>query len=311
MDNKQKPIHQPIMVEEIIKYLNIIDNGTYLDVTTGEGGHSEKLLEHNSTINLICADRDKTILEYAETRLNKYQQRIRFIVSNFDKLHKKVEQSTINGIIADLGISSYHFDADSRGFSFSKDNNLDMRLDGSCEYSAYDIINDFSEKDIADIIYKFGEERFSRRIAKNIIEKRAVKKIQTTKEFKEIIYNSIPKKFHPKNIHPATKTFQALRIYINDELTHIKEGIENLIKLLKPGGRICVLSFHSLEDRIIKNKFRELSGYRGNRDPYSTDEEEIKKVLKIITKKPLIPSKKEIEANPRSRSTKLRVAEKL
>ncbi len=256
MFNDYKPIHKSIMVNEILKALNIRDNGKYLDATTGEGGHSEELLKYNSTISMICNDRDKVILENAKVRLSEYSSRIEFTNFNFDELDSKLAHNSIDGIIADLGISSYHFDVDNRGFSFSKENALDMRLDNNCDVSAYDIVNSFEEKEIADILYIYGEESFSRKIAKSIVEKRKTKPIKTTKELENIIFYSVPKKAHPKNIHIATKTFQALRIFVNNELKHIEKGIEAFISILKENAILCILTFHSLEDRIVKTKFR-------------------------------------------------------
>ncbi len=310
MKDSYKPFHLPIMVDEIIRFLNIKNHGVYLDATTGEGGHTNALLEYNKSVRLICNDRDSIILENAKKRLINYNKRITYINVNFSNIDRYVEKNSVDGIIADLGISSYHFDKDNRGFSFSRDDNLDMRLDNNISLSAYDIVNSFEEKELADIIYKYGEERFSRRIAHNIIKYRKSKSIKTTKQLCDIVNESIPKKFQPKNINPATKTFQAMRIYINDELKHLEESIKTLINILKPRSRLCILTFHSLEDRIVKKKFRDLSGYMGNRNPY-IENQTSEQIIKIITKKPIKPSEKEIKINPRSRSSKLRVAEKL
>lgn len=311
MQNDYNAIHKPILVEEIIEFLDIQDNKTYLDATTGEGGHSEELLKRNQTIKLICNDRDEIILSKSKQRLSAYKDRVTFINSNFDDLDTYLNLNSIDGIIADLGISSYHFDADNRGFSFSGDNNLlDMRLDDNCEFSASDIVNTFEENTIADIIYKYGEERFSRRIARNIVQYRKTKKIEYPSELQEVIKKSIPPKARSKKINPATKTFQALRIFINDELTHLENGIDTFVSLLSTKGILCMLTFHSLEDRIVKNKFRNLSAYKGNRNPFEPIKEE-KKVIKILTKKPISPTTKEQENNKRSRSAKLRVAEKI
>jgi 16S rRNA (cytosine1402-N4)-methyltransferase len=310
MQNEYNAIHKPILTEEMISFLNIQNNGIYLDATTGEGGHSEALLKRNPTIRLICNDRDEVILDKAKQRLSTYKDRVTFINSNFDDLNKNLETGTLNGIVADLGISSYHFDTDNRGFSFKEGNSLDMRLDDKCKFSASDIVNTFDEEEIADIIYKYGEERFSRRIARDIIQYRKTKKIESPVELQEIVRKSIPPKARPKKINPATKTFQALRIYINDELTHLERGIDTFVSLLNTNGILCILTFHSLEDRIVKNKFRNLSAYQGNRNPFESIREE-KKVINILTKKPISPTREEQKTNPRSRSAKLRVAKKL
>lgn len=310
MNKKYKAIHEPIMVEEIIKALNIDDNKIYLDATTGEGGHSDAILEKNDTVKLLCNDRDNIILEKAKIRLNKYKNRIKYFNENFTSLASLVHKSILDGIIVDLGISSFHFDLDKRGFSFNREEALDMRLDSECKYSASDIVNTFPEKELADIIFQYGEERNSRRIARAITDYRKMKSIKLSTQLKDIIYQAIPKKFHPKNIHVATKTFQALRIYINNELENLKKGIDGLVSLVKKNGVICIITFHSLEDRIVKRKFRELSGYAGNRNPYLENLIE-KKLIEIITKKPITPSKQEINNNPRARSAKLRIAKKL
>ena len=310
MQNEYNAIHKPILTEEMISFLNIQNNGIYLDATTGEGGHSEALLKRNPTIRLICNDRDEVILDKAKQRLSTYKDRVTFINSNFDDLNKNLETGTLNGIVADLGISSYHFDTDNRGFSFKEGNSLDMRLDDKCKFSASDIVNTFDEEEIADIIYKYGEERFSRRIARDIIQYRKTKKIESPVELQEIVRKSIPPKARPKKINPATKTFQALRIYINDELTHLERGIDTFVSLLNTNGILCILTFHSLEDRIVKNKFRNLSAYQGNRNPFEPISQE-KKIINILTKKPISPTREEQDINPRSRSAKLRVAKKL
>ncbi|BAQ62211.1 rRNA small subunit methyltransferase H [Geminocystis sp. NIES-3708] len=278
-------IHESVLPKEIIDSLNIIDNASYLDVTLGAGGHTNLILSHNNTVKVMAIDRDIQALHFAQKNLENYGNRVDFWQGNFANFQPL--NLRFDGIIADLGVSSPQLDQGERGFSFRHDGDLDMRMDTSQSLMAKDIVNRWQEKQLADLIYLYGEERLSRRIAKTIIEKRP---FSTTLELANAIASCVPSKYRHGKIHPATRTFQALRIKVNDELASLEKFLQIAPSWLKPEGRIAVISFHSLEDRIVKNQFRDHPN------------------LKIITKKPIIPSIEEQKSNPRSRSAKLRVA---
>lgn len=277
--------HQSVLPLEIIDFLNIIDNGHYLDATLGGGGHTNLILSHNNTVKVTAIDRDIQAIHFSQENLKDYGNRIDFWQGNFADYQPL--NIKFDGIIADLGVSSPQLDQPQRGFSFRHDGDLDMRMDSSQCLMAKDIVNRWQEKPLADLIYVYGEERLSRRIAKTIIEKRP---FCTTLELAEAIASCVPSKYRHGKIHPATRTFQALRIKVNEELTSLEKFLHIAPTWLKPEGRIAVISFHSLEDRIVKNQFRDHPN------------------LKIITKKPIISSIEEQRSNPRSRSAKLRVA---
>ncbi|MBL1209898.1 16S rRNA (cytosine(1402)-N(4))-methyltransferase RsmH [Geminocystis sp. GBBB08] len=276
--------HQSVLPQEIIEYLNIVNNGHYLDATLGGGGHTNLILSHNNTVKVTAIDRDIQAINFVQENLKDYGDRLDFWQGNFADYQPL--NIRFDGIIADLGVSSPQLDQGERGFSFRHDGNLDMRMDTSQSLMAKDIVNRWPEKPLADLIYLYGEERLSRRIAKTIIEKRP---FSTTLELAEAIASCVPNKYRHGKIHPATRTFQALRIKVNEELKSLEKFLQIAPTWLKPEGRIGVISFHSLEDRIVKNQFRDNSS------------------LKIITKKPIIPSIEEQRSNPRSRSAKLRV----
>lgn len=278
-------VHESVFPQEIIEYLNIVENGHYLDATLGGGGHTKLILSHNDTVKVTAIDRDIQALNFAQEKLKDYEERISFWRGNFaDYLPINIK---FDGIIADLGVSSPQLDQGERGFSFRHDGDLDMRMDTSQHLMAKDIVNRWQEKPLADLIYLYGEERLSRRIAKAILEKRP---FSTTLELANVIASCVPSKYRHGKIHPATRTFQALRIKVNEELASLEKFLQVAPSWLKPEGRIAVISFHSLEDRIVKNQFRD------------------HELLKIITKKPIIPSIEEQRTNARSRSAKLRVA---
>lgn len=291
-------MHQPVMPDEVISSLNLKPGDIALDATIGGGGHAIEILKRIGPGGmLIGLDADASAVEISNKRL---EGSGRFLIarSNFRDLDKVLSDegiATIDAALFDVGISSYHLDDAARGFSIQKDGPLDMRIDPSQQVSARDIVNRCREEELSDIIRNFGEERFHRRIARRIVAERASSPIETTGRLKEVIYSAVGGRRGYMRIDPATRTFQAVRIAVNDELGAMEEGIRKAIGLLKPGGRICVISFHSLEDRIAKNVFKECAA-RGE--------------LRIITKKPLRPSDKESISNPRSRSAKLRAAEK-
>ncbi|MEA5531206.1 16S rRNA (cytosine(1402)-N(4))-methyltransferase RsmH [Dolichospermum sp. UHCC 0684] len=279
--------HIPVLSQEVITGLNIQPGGNYLDLTVGGGGHSRLILETAEDVKVTCVDQDEDALKAAKENLSEFGDRVNFIHSNFAN-YQFIENS-YDGILADLGVSSYHLDNPERGFSFRNTANLDMRMNQQQSLTAGDIINEWDEKELADIFFKYGEERLSRRIARRIVEKRP---FNTTTELANAIAYSVPPKYRHGRIHPATRVFQALRIAVNDELKVLETLIEKAPNALIPGGRIAIISFHSLEDRPVKHGLRNSP------------------LLRILTKKPIIATEEEIKQNPRSRSAKLRIAEK-
>lgn len=309
--NKLK--HIPVMAQEVIEYIVKPKVGLYLDCTVGLGGHASMILESSPCSRLIGIDIDPQAIKLAEENLKPYKDRIILFNGNFADLDYIIDQLAIDenfdGIVMDLGVSSVQLDSPERGFSFKTDGPLDMRMDQTKgEPVSYDL-EKLSIKELETIIRRFGEERFAKRIATNIINTNKVSPIKTTTQLAEIIEKSKP--MYSENIHPATRTFQALRIYKNQELSNLSVGLEKAISLLRPGGRISVISFHSLEDRIVKHTFQKYE--RGCECPPEFPKCVCgkKSSLKIITKHPLTPKGEEVSANPRSRSAKLRVAEKI
>ncbi len=280
--------HISVLSRESIEGLNLSPQGHYLDATVGGGGHSELILASFSDLKVTAIDRDEMAIAAAKQRLEQYNDRVNFWHGNYADFTPK--RAFFDGIIADLGVSSPQLDLAERGFSFKYNANLDMRMDRSQSLCAATIINYWSEVDLANIFYQYGEERLSRRIARQIVQKRP---LQTTTELAELVAKCYPPKTRYGRIHPATRVFQGLRIAVNQELDSLESFLDRAIDWLKPNGRIAIISFHSLEDRIVKYKFR--------------DDDR----LKIITKKPLTPQTDEENSNPRSRSAKLRVAERL
>ncbi len=307
--------HTSVLLYECIEALNIRDGYTYVDCTTGGGGHSlgiAKRLGKNS--RLICFDRDKDAIRAASERLSDYSDKITFVNENFSSLEEILDRlgvDNLGGVLADLGCSSYQFDTPERGFSYMHDAPIDMRMDTDSSLSAYKVINEYSESELRRIIFEYGEERFAPRIASFIVKNRAENPIRTTGELAEIIKSAIPAAMRKDGPHPAKRTFQAIRIEVNGELDVIKPTINAAAKHLVPGGRIAMISFHSLEDRQVKDGYRELSrGCICPRD-FPVCVCGIKPIIKEINKKPILPSNRELANNPRSRSAKLRVAEKI
>ena len=307
--------HVSVLLFECIEALNIRDGYTYVDCTTGGGGHSleiAKRLGPNS--RLICFDRDKDAIAAAKERLKDYLDKITFVNENFSSLERVIKEYKIDnlgGVLADLGCSSYQFDTPERGFSYMHDARLDMRMDTDAPLSAYNIVNEYSENDLKRIIYDYGEERFAPKIASSICRARADKPIETTKQLSDIIKGAIPAASRIDGPHPAKRTFQAIRIEVNAELDAITPLIKAAAANLNESGRIAIISFHSLEDRLVKQTYKELSrGCTCPRDfPVCVCGN--KPSIKEITKKPILPTKEELTVNPRSRSAKLRVAEKI
>ena len=304
--------HEPVMLENSINGLNIKENGTYVDGTLGGAGHSKEILKRLSNKGkLIGIDRDEEAINAAKENLSQFPNVI-YIHDNHDNIKSILENldiKKVDGILLDLGVSSYQLDERNRGFSYLGENELDMRMDKSQSLTAKDVINNYKEEDLANIIYEYGEERFSKRIAKNICEYRKEKQIDTTKELVEIIESSIPKKFQNDG-HPAKRTFQAIRIEVNNEIKPLKKTVKDCIELLNPGGRLVIITFHSLEDRAVKNAYIEAKGKcTCPKDlPYCVCG--AKSLGEIITKKPIVATKEEIERNSRSKSAKLRIFER-
>lgn len=293
MLSEYKLFHKPVLVEEVIKLMEVKSDGLYLDCTLGGGGHSLAILEHSSPSGyLVGIDRDPIAISIAEDVLSEFKGRYTLILGNFAHLTELISKTGFNkfdGILFDLGISSMQLEESERGFSFSKDGPLDMRMDPSIKLTAYQIVNTFPIDKLECIFRDFGEEPYAHKIARAIVEYRRKKEINSTKELADLISSVVKKR---GKIHPATKIFMALRIYINDELENLKKALSQAVSLLNPKGRLCVISYHSLEDRIVKNFFKE-SGE------------------KIITPSVIKPSRDEILSNKRARSAKLRGLEKI
>lgn len=292
-------LHIPVMVGEIIDYLNLAPGKTIVDATIGTAGHARAIVERIVPGGrLIGIDRDEDSLAQAKERLKDFSSACEFVHGSFgdiDDIMKKLNISNIDGILFDLGLSSYQLDDPERGFSFQNEGPLDMRFDRNSYISAYDLINNLNEEEISTMLWTFGQERWHNRIARFLVEERRKHAVTTTRELSEIVVRAIPRKYRHYRIHPATRTFQAVRIAVNRELETIETGLTKAIGLLNASGRICVISFHSLEDRIAKLVFRK----------HAASGE-----IKIITPKPQLPTESERIENPSSRSSKLRVAER-
>lgn len=307
--------HVPVMLNEVLSFIPKEKKINLIDATFGGGGYSRAILKNFNIKNLIAIDRDP-ISKIFYDELRKDFDNIELFNQKFSKLDELLKNSEhfkekYDVIIFDLGVSSNQIDNPERGFSFQQDGPLDMKM-GSSNLNAFEVINSFDEKKLADIFYQFGEEKYSRKIAKNIVINRTKKTIQNTLELSEIIKKSVPARNNFKKIHPATKTFQALRIFINDELNELKIALEKSENLLANKGLLIIVSFQSLEDRIVKDFFNHKSGKRWRSSRHLPDLADLgPTTLKIITKKPLRPKDVEINNNPRSRSAKLRVAQKI
>jgi S-adenosyl-methyltransferase mraW len=303
--------HKPVLFDEVME--NIISEGdaVYVDCTLGGGGHTEGMLERSSEKSkVIGIDQDKEAINFAKERLKKYGNKIEIFQDNFRNLDTVIYlagYNKVDRILMDIGVSSNQLDNLERGFSYRYDAKLDMRMDRNLKISAYEVVNDFSEKEIADIIYKYGEEPKSRKIAKNIVEYRKNKKIETTLELSEIIIKSIGKSMKK---HPSKRTFQAIRIFVNRELEVLEEALDKAVNLLNNNGKLLVITFHSLEDRMVKEKFREYE------NPCTCPPEipvcvcNKKSLGKVITKKPIIAKESELNENNRAHSAKLRIFER-
>ena len=307
--------HRTVLLEEAVTGLNIKADGVYVDCTLGGGGHSELILSKlGAEGRLVAIDQDIKAIENAKERLAWSGKQINFVQRNFKYIKEIIESleiAKVDGIVYDLGISSPQVDEGERGFSYWSEATLDMRMDKSAQLTAHEIVNCWDESELIRIIYEYGEERFAKRIAQSIIRERQIKSIETTTVLADIVKNSIPAATRRTGGHPARRTFQAIRIAVNDELNVFKESLIAAINLLNAGGRISVITFHSLEDRICKEVFNEYAGGCICPPDLPICGCGIKPTIKIITKKPVVPSALEIAENPRARSAKLRIIERL
>lgn len=306
--------HIPILRDKVIEGLNIKKDGIYIDGTLGGAGHSLEIVKRLDRGKLIGIDQDQAALNKAREVLGPYKDRTIILHDNYKNIREILDSldiEKVDGILLDLGVSSYQLDEGSRGFSYHQDAKLDMRMDKTRDFTAWDLVNKYSEKDLEDIIWKYGEDRWARRIAKFIVREREKKPINTTLELVDVIKKAIPKEVRMKGGHPGRQTFQAIRIEVNKELEILKNTIEIMIDLLNIGGRLVIITFHSLEDRIVKNAFR--YAYKDCICPpdFPICNCDKKREIEIITRKPIVADKNEVEENPRSRSAKLRIAEKL
>ncbi len=293
-------VHVPVLQKEILAYLDPKPNENFIDCTIGEGGHALAILERNGPNGKVLGiDWSPEVIENCKLKIENFKERVILVCDNFVNLKKIIEKykfKPVSGILFDLGFSSWHLEESNKGFSFLRDEGLDMRYNFQNSLTAEKIINSYSESEIERILKEYGQERFAKRIAQKIVDERKKKTIQTTFQLVEIIKKSVPKNYETGRIHPATRTFQALRIAVNDELENLKKVIPQTLDILEPQGKLVIISFHSLEDRIVKNFFKENSQ---------------RSRLKILTKKPTTPSQEEIKINHRASSSKLRAAIKI
>ena len=306
-------VHKSVLLNETIDGLNIQPDGIYVDGTLGGGGHAYEVCRRlGDKGSIVGIDQDAAAIEAAGNRLKDFGEKVTIVRSNYCDMKSKLHElgiDKVDGIVLDLGVSSYQLDTAERGFSYREDAPLDMRMDTRQKMTARDIVNDYTEADLYRVIRDYGEDKFAKNIAKHIVQARAVKPVETTAELSEIIRASIPMKFQKKSGHPAKRTFQAIRIELNRELDVLRDSLDDMIDLLNPGGRFCIITFHSLEDRIVKSAFRK------NENPCTCPPDfpvcvcGKKSKGSIITKKPILPSEEELEYNSRSKSAKLRIFE--
>lgn len=306
--------HTTVLLEEAVDGLNIQEDGIYVDCTLGGAGHSKEIAERLSEHGrLICFDQDMTAIEVAKERLAAHLDKVTFVHSNFRNLKSELEKigvTAVDGILYDLGVSSPQLDTPERGFSFHHDAPLDMRMDQEAPLTAYTVVNEWSYEDLVRIFYRYGEEKFSKSIARRIEAEREAAPISSTLQLAEIVKTGIPAAARRTGGHPARRVFQAIRIAVNDELGAAEQSLTDALTMLKPKGRISVITFHSLEDRLCKEIFKEASSLPDLPRNLPVIPEGMEPTLKVITRKPIIPSDEEIEQNKRARSAKLRVAEK-
>lgn len=306
--------HRPVLLDECIEGLNIKPDGIYLDGTLGRAGHSREIAKRLTTGRLICVDRDDAALEAAKDRLHDWMDRVTLVHRNFDQVGEIVRElglEGVDGMLFDLGVSSPQLDDGSRGFSYMADAPLDMRMDRSEGLTAADVVNGWEQDELKRILFQYGEERYAPQIASAIVRARTDKPIETTLELVDIIKGAMPARALKEKQHPAKRSFQAIRIAVNDELASVERMIKGAVPVLNRGGRLAVITFHSLEDRIVKTGFAEFA--KGCTCPPDFPVCVCGKTpdVKLVNRKPILPSEREVEENPRARSAKLRVAEKL
>lgn len=306
--------HVTVLLNEAVDILDIKPDGIYVDGTLGGAGHSLEIVKKLTSGKLICFDQDINAISAAKGKLKDFMDKTILVHSNFENLREELNKlgiETIDGFLVDLGVSSHQLDVPERGFSYMQDAPLDMRMDNNAELSAYDVVNTYSEAELKRVIKDYGEENWSARIAKLIVERRATMPIRTTFELVDAIKAAIPKKMRDENQHPAKRTFQAIRIEVNRELDVIEKTLLAAVDMMNEGGVLAVITFHSLEDRIVKNVFKKLQYSCTCPPEFPVCICNSKQVVEIITRKPILPSENEVEMNPRSRSAKLRAARKL
>ncbi len=304
--------HIPVLLDEAIKGLNIKQDGIYLDLTLGRGGHSKEIAKRLNKGKLIAIDQDEIAIKESQNNLKDYLDKIIIVRNNFKNIKSilnDLQIENVDGILIDLGVSSPQFDNPKRGFTYRFDGPLDMRMDQSQSLTAYDVVNKYSLQDLTKILKEYGDERYAYSIANGIVKYRKQKTIDTTLELVEVIKNSLPKKVLSNKGHPAKQSFQAIRIEVNDELNALKQTLDDCLSLLKKNGRLVVISFHSGEDKIVKTKFNQVSKIIGNRLDIPDNHKPLE--FKLITRHPIIADEKEINLNPRSKSAKLRIIEKI
>lgn len=308
------PVHLPVMpVEALANLIGDEPGGLFVDATLGLGGHTELILQASPLNRVIGFDRDAEAITLAKARLAEFGERFDAVHCDYRQIKSVLQERKIEsvaGVLADLGVSSFQFDEPERGFSFKSDSPLDMRMDRSQRETAADLVNELSESELADVIYEFGEERAARRIARLIVAERAKGAIKTTAQLANLVVRAVHQKGHWR-IHPATKTFQALRIAVNRELDELDQFVADAIEVLKPGGRLAIITFHSLEDRIIKQAFRFQSGHCVCPPSQPVCQCGTAKRVNVLTRKAIQPTDAEIAVNPRARSAKLRACQKL
>lgn len=306
--------HYSVMLKEVIEGLEIKKDGIYVDGTLGGAGHSVEIIKKLEDGMLIGIDQDQDALKFARQKLVQYSSKILLAHSNFSYIKQIIKDfgyESVDGVLLDLGVSSYQLDTPERGFSYNYDAVLDMRMDSSQSLNAYEVVNNYSQEELSRIIKEYGEERWHHRVAEFIVEQRKIKAIKTTFDLVDVIKKAIPKNVRRDGPHPAKRIFQAIRIEVNNELLIIENTIKDSVSMLKPGGRIAIITFHSLEDRLVKNTFKGLAIDCICPIEFPVCMCNHKAEVKIITRKPIVASLKELEFNNRSRSAKLRIAEKL
>ena len=305
--------HISVLLNECIEGLNIKSDGIYVDATLGGAGHSSEILKRLSTGKLYCFDKDDEAIKAADERLSKISSNYQIIRSDFSNLKEKLNEvgvTKIDGILFDIGVSSYQFDTPERGFSYKYDARLDMRMDTTQKLSAYEVVNTYSKEELTSIFFEYGEERFAKQISAKILEQRKLSHIETTFQLVEVIKSALPAKVLRQKGHPAKQVFQAIRIEVNDELGALKTAIDQALSMLNKNGRCAIITFHSLEDRIVKNKFKEACNVNDNVKGLASLKDN-EQEFELVNRKPIISTEQELMANNRAHSAKLRIIEKL